>query len=157
MNSFMNKLPQYTLYALLVISLVFTVMFWAGGGTTVEINGELWDEPTYTGLYLDWAYILCGIAVVLILIISIWKFIASFIANPKKGVATLVVLLLFAAVFVVSWSLGSDAKLEIIGYEGTDNEGVMARYSDMCLYAAYTLAGATVLSMLVTSIYSKIK
>lgn len=157
MNKLMNKLPQIAMYTLLVLSLVFTAMFWLGGGSDVEINGETWNEPTYSGLYLNWAYILCGIAVALILIISIWKFVTSFIANPKKGVMTLVVLVIFAAVFVISWYLGSDAKLDIIGYEGTDNQGVMARYSDMCLFTAYALAAAAVLSMLVTSLYSKIK
>ncbi|MGM9805076.1 MAG: hypothetical protein ACI3Z7_01390 [Candidatus Aphodosoma sp.] len=157
MNKLMDKLPQITMYTLLVLSLVFTAMFWLGGSSTVEINGEVWNDPAYSGLYLNWAYILCGIAVVLIIVISIWKFVTSFIANPKKGVMTLVVLVVFAAVFVVSWYLGSDAKLEIIGYEGTDNQGVMARYSDMCLYSAYALAAAAILSMIVTSLYSKLK
>lgn len=157
MNKLMDNLPKITLYALIAVSLVFTVMFWVGGQSEVEINGEYWSEPVYTGLYLNWAYVLCGIALVLTLLIALVKFVINFTSNPKKGVAALLVMIAFVAVFVISWYLGSDARLEIIGYEGTDNEGVMARYSDMCLYSAYILAAGTVLSMIVSSLYAKLK
>lgn len=157
MNKLMDNLPKITLYALIAVSLVFTVMFWVGGQSEVEINGEYWSEPVYTGLYLNWAYVLCGIALVLTLLIALVKFVINFTSNPKKGVAALLVMIAFVAVFVISWYLGSDARLEIIGYEGTDNEGVMVRYSDMCLYSAYILAAGTVLSMIVSSLYAKLK
>lgn len=157
MRKLMNNLPKIALYVLIAISLIFTVMFWVGGQSEVEINGEYWAEPTYTGLYLNWAYTLCGIALVLTLLIALVKFFINFASSPKKGLVTLLVMLLFVAVFVVSWYLGSDARLDIIGYEGTDNEGVMARYSDMCLYSAYILAAGTVLSMFVTALYAKLK
>lgn len=103
MNKLMNNLPKITMYILIAVSLVITAMFWLGGGSTVEINGETLDEPTYTGAYIIWAYILCAIAVALIFIISIIKFVISFIANPKKGITTLLVLAIFAGVFIVSW------------------------------------------------------
>ena len=157
MNNFMNKLPKIALYTLMAVSLVFTAMFWLGGSSTVEINGETLSEPAYTDPYLVWTYVLFGIALVLIVVISIVKFVTNFIANPKKGVVTLLVLALFAAVFIISWFAGSDAKIDIVGYDGTDNVGTMARYSDMCIYAAYTLFAATILALVGSTIYAKFK
>lgn len=157
MDKIMKNLPKITLYALLIVSVIISVMFWVGGSSDVVINGETWNEPTYTGLYLNWAYVLAAIALCLTIIIAIVRFMLNFVANPKKGLSTLLVLLVFAGVFVIAWAMGSDARLDIIGYDGTDNEGVMARYSDMCLYAAYILAGGTIVSLIVTAIYAKFK
>lgn len=157
MNKFMDKLPKITLYALLVLSVIFTVMFWVGGGSDVVINGETWNEPANTGLYLNWAYILCGVALVLVVVIALVRFGMSFVESPKKAFVSLLVLATFVALFVISWSLGSDAKMDIIGYEGTDNVGVMAQYSDMCLYVAYVLMASVIVTLFGTSIYSKFK
>ncbi|MFI3297260.1 MAG: hypothetical protein R3Y59_06490 [bacterium] len=157
MRKLTKILPKVTLYGLLIVSLIFTMMFWLGGGSDVVINNETWNEPAYTALYLNWAYVLCGLALFFTLMFALVYFVTGFIASPKKGLITLLVIALFAAVFVVSWSLGSDAKMEIIGYDGTDNVGVMAQYSDMCLYATYILVGAILVTLFGTALYSKVR
>ena len=157
MNKLYNLLPKLSLWLLAAISVVITVVFFVGGGNEVEINGETWNAPTYTDLFIKWAYILGVIAIVLTLGFAIVSFIKTFINEPKKAVKSLVILVVFAAIFFISWSLGSEEKLDIIGYEGTDNQGVMAKFSDMCIFTAYILFAGTILSMLVTFIISKIK
>lgn len=157
MRNLTKILPKVALYGLIAVSVILTIMFWIGGGSEVVINGETWNEPTHTALYLNWAYLLCGIAVFFTLAFALVYFVMGFISNPKKGIITLLVIALFAAVFVVSWNLGSDAKMDIIGYDGTDNVGVMAKYSDMCLYATYTLVAAIIVTLFGTSLYSKIR
>jgi hypothetical protein len=106
---------------------------------------------------LVWSYILTIVAIAITLLISLVRFVLLFIDNPKKGVMSLLVIVAFVAVFVISWSLGSAEKLDIIGYEGTSNVGPMAKFTDMCLYVMYTLCAGTVLALFGSILYSKIK
>jgi ABC-type branched-subunit amino acid transport system permease subunit len=91
------------------------------------------------------------------IVAAVSSFITSFRRDTKKAIGTLVVLGVFALVFVISWFMGSPEKLEIIGYEGTDNVGFWAQYSDMCMCATIIFASATLLALVGTTLYSKIK
>ena len=62
----------------------------------------------------------------------------------------------FIGIFVISWFLGDAGRLDIIGYEGTDNEGFWAQYVDMVIYATGILGVGTLAALLGTSIYSKL-
>ncbi len=157
MSKLFNKIPTYLLLILFAVSVVIMLMFYLGGGSMVDINGEEWNQPTYTNLLLNWTYTLCFATIAITLLVSVVKFVMNFIESPKKGVKSLLVICLFAAVFVVSWAMGSEETLDIIGYDGTDNSGVMARFTDMCLYATYILVAGTILSGLGSALYSKLK
>ena len=158
MNKFIEKLPKFTLWALFAISLVIAGFFIFGGQTEVEGNGgELLPTPVYTGLFLNWTYALLAIAIIATLVASVFTFVTNFRKNPKKGIGTLAVLVVFASVFVISWFTGSPEKLEIIGYEGTDNVGFWAQYADMCMIATIIFASATILALIGSTLYSKIK
>lgn len=156
----LKKLPLISLIALFAISLVIAVMFFLGLGNAEFVSpntGEAMTDSTFTDPYIFWAYIMFGIVVVLTVVFAIVNFVKGFIDNPKKGITTLVVLVIFAGIFLVSWALGSDAKIDIIGYEGTDNVGFWARFSDMIMYTAYTLIGATFVALIGSWIYNKVK
>lgn len=157
MSKLLEKLPNIAMLALFAVSVVIAVLFWIGPSYEVVINGNPWDEPKFTNALVYWVYILCGLAVVITLCAAAIGFVKTFVASPKKGLVSLGVLLLFAAVFIVAWLMGSGETLNIIGYEGTDNQGFWARYSDMCCYTAYVLLAATICSIVVTYIYSKVK
>lgn len=156
----LNKLPKLALYVLGVLSAIIIVMFFAGLGNAEFLSpntGEYLTDSTYTDLLLWWAYILFGIALVITLLFTIIRFCKLFAENPKKAIRMLVVLVVFAAVFVISWAVGSPERLEIVGYDGTQNEGFWAQFSDMIIFTAYTLFAATILAWLGSTIYSKIK
>ena len=158
MNKFIENLPKYTLWALFAISLVVSGIFIFGGSMEVEGNaGEMLSTFVHTNLFLNWTYILFALTVVITLVAAISSFITTFTQNPKKGIATLAVLVVFALVFVVSWFLGSPEELTIVGYEGTDNVGFWAQYSDMCLWATIIFSAATILALVGSILYSKIK
>ncbi len=158
MNKFIANLPKYTLWVLFAISLVVSGIFIFGGSMDIEGNaGEMLSTFVYTDLFLNWTYILFALSVVITLIAAISSFFTTFAQNPKKGFGTLAVLVVFALVFVVSWFLGSPEELTIVGYEGTDNVGFWAQYSDMCLWATIIFSAATILALVSTVLYSKIK
>ncbi|HPW90130.1 MAG TPA: hypothetical protein PLJ40_01775 [Paludibacteraceae bacterium] len=157
MSKFLEKLPTLSLWVLFAISIVISLLFLFGGSEEVIINNNPWDQPLYTDALLNWSYILLGLAILITIIVTLVQFIASFKANPKKGLTSVGVVILFVGVFVVSWFLGTGDTLYIIGYEGTDNSGFWAQFTDMCVYSMYILFVATILTIFATVIYSKIK
>ena len=158
MNKFIENLPKYTLWVLFAISLVVSGIFIFGGSMEIEGNaGEMLSTFVHTDLFLNWTYILFALSVVITLFAAISSFITTFRKNLKKGIGTIVVLVVFALVFVVSWFLGSPEELTIVGYEGTDNVGFWAQYSDMCLWATIIFSVATILALVGSTLYSKIK
>ena len=158
MNNIIEKLPKITLWVLFAISLVVSAIFIFGGSMEIEGNaGEMLSTFVYTDLFLNWTYILFALSLVVALFAAVNSFVTTFRKNPKKGVATLLVLVVFALVFVVSWFLGSPEELTIVGYEGTDNVGFWAQYSDMCLWATIIFSVATILALVGSTLYSKIK
>ena len=50
-----------------------------------------------------------------------------------------------------------DEKLDIIGYEGTDNQGFWAQLSDMMIYACYALVAGVVGCIVWGAIYTRVK
>lgn len=157
MSKFLNKLPNLSLWILFAISIVVSVLFWVGGSEQVEINGNPWDQPFFTDALLDWTYILFGLTILITLVVTIKQFVDTFRVNAKKGWTSLAVIAAFLAVFVISWFLGSSETINIIGYEGTDNSGFWAQFTDMCVFSMYIMSTATVLTIIGTLVYSKLK
>ena len=87
----------------------------------------------------------------------IWKFIETFKVDKKKALTSLGVIVAAVLLCVLCWFLGSPDKIEIVGYEGTDNVGNMARMSDAIMYLVYILVGATVAALIWGVIYTKTK
>ena len=75
----------------------------------------------------------------------------------KRAMNQLCIVLGFVALIVICWLLGSPEKVQIIGYEGTDNVGNMARLSDACLYLTYILTLGTLITLVWGVIYTKTK
>jgi hypothetical protein len=53
--------------------------------------------------------------------------------------------------------LGSGERLSIIGYEGTENEGNWARFTDMIIYAIYALFVLVITAIIGARIYNSVK
>ena len=83
------------------------------------------------------------------------EFIKNCKYDKKKAIASLCVVVGFIALIALCWFLGSPEKIEIVGYEGTDNQGFMAQLSDAIIYLCYILAGGTIISMIAGLIYTR--
>ena len=149
-------LPKITLWVLLLLGIVATVMFFVGGSEgTLEVAGDFLDIPRFTDLFLIWSYILLGIVILVTLGVVITEFAKNCKYDKRKAIKTSVVVVGFIALILVCWFLGSPEKIDIIGYEGTDNMGAMAQMSDAILYLSYTLFAATVITLIWGVIYTK--
>lgn len=149
-------IPKISLWVLMAISVVFTIMFFAGGTNgSLEVAGDFLDIPRFTDLLLDWTYVLVGLVCLITLGVVVWEFAKNCKYDRKKALSTLAVVLGFAILIVVCWFLGSPDKIDIIGYEGTENVGAMAQMTDAILYLTYILFAATVVTLVWGVIYTK--
>ncbi len=149
-------IPKISLWVLMAISVVFTIMFFAGGTNgSLEVAGDFLDIPRFTDLLLDWTYVLVALVCLITLGVVVWEFAKNCKYDRKKAISTLAVVLGFAILIVVCWFLGSPDKIDIIGYEGTENVGAMAQMTDAMLYLTYILFAATVITLVWGVIYTR--
>lgn len=142
----------------MVLCVIVGVMFYVGGSNgTLDVAGDLLSVPRYTDIFLYLNYALVGLACLITLAILVINFGYRLKYNPKGALKSLIPVVLFILVFVISWYAGSPEKLEIIGYEGTENVGFWAQCTDMFIYTTYILLGAAILTLFGMAIYTKVR
>jgi hypothetical protein len=133
-------------------------MFYVGGSAgSSEVAGDFLDIPKFTDMFLTWIYLLVAMVVLVTFGFVIAKFVETYKVDKKKAITSLGVIVAGVLLCVLCWVLGSPEKMEIIGYEGTDNVGNMARMADAIMYLVYILTAATVVSLVWGVIYTKVK
>ena len=131
-----RKISSWSLLAVCIISVLVLAAFFLGG---VKNPGEDMKEPVYTGLLLNWTWTLFGITVAATAVFGIWQFITSLQVNPKGALASLVVIVLFAAMLFITYSMGGGEPLVLTGYDGDQNVSFWLKLTDMWLYSSYIL------------------
>lgn len=154
-----DLIPKVSLWVMLIFGIIAACFLFFGGNTAegYEVAGDILDVPNFTTLFLGTNYVYFAAAILVTLIFVVVGFIANFKKDSKKALFTLGVLVAFILLFVVCWFLGSPDKLEIIGYEGTDNEGFWAQLSDMMIYAVYALFVGVIGCIIWGAIYTHVK
>ena len=141
-------IPKITLWSLLALGIVFIALFFLGGSNgSLEVAGDFLNIPRFTNAFLIWVYILLGLVILITLAVVVVEFANNWKTNRRKAYMTLGVVAGFILLALVCWFLGSPEKINIIGYEGTDNEGAWAQLADAVIYACYFLFAATLITM----------
>ena len=144
-----KMIPKITLWSLLALGIVFIALFFLGGSNgSLEVAGDFLDIPRFTDAFLIWNYILFGVVVLITLGVVCVDFANNWKTNRRKAYMTLGVVGGFILLALICWFLGSPEKINIIGYEGTDNEGAWAQLADAVIYACYFLFIATIGTMI---------
>ena len=142
----------------MAVGIVASVMFFAGGSEgSLEVAGDFLNIPKFTDTLLYWIYVLVGLVILATFGFVLAKLVETFKVDPKAGIRSVVVVLAAVALCALCWFLGSPEKVEILGYEGTDNVGNMARMSDAIMYLVYILTASTVAALVWGVIYTKVK
>ena len=151
-----KMIPKVTLWSLLALGIVAIAMFFAGGSNgSLEVAGDFLDIPRFTDLFLTWNYILFGLVVLVTLAVVVMEFCKNWKDDRRKAYTTLGVVCGFVVLALLCWFLGSPEKIDIIGYEGTDNQGAWAQLSDAVIYACYILIIATIGTMIWGIVHTK--
>ena len=150
--------PKVTLWVLMLVGIVATALFFLGGSEgSLEVAGDFLDIPKFTNVLLYWIYALVVLVILATFGFVLAKLVETFKVDPKAGIRSVVVVLAAVALCALCWFLGSPEKVEILGYEGTDNVGNMARMSDAIMYLVYILTASTVAALVWGVIYTKVK
>jgi len=152
-----KMVPKIALWALMGLGIICSIMFFFLGGSEgqLEVAGDFLNIPYFTNLFLIWNYILVVLVCLVTLAVVVWEFTKLYKVDKKKALRGLYVVIGFIALIVVCWLLGSPEEIKILGYEGTDNVGGMARLSDACMYLTYILVLATVVTLVWGVIHTK--
>ena len=150
--------PKVTLWVLMLVGIVATALFFLGGSEgSLEVAGDFLDIPKFSDVFLYWIYALVVLVILTTFGFVLAKLVETFKVDPKAGVRSILVVLAAVGLCALCWFLGSPEKMEIIGYEGTDNVGNMARLSDAIMYLVYILTASTVAALVWGVIYTKVK
>jgi len=141
-----RKISSWTLLVAAFISVVVFGLFFFGG--LGEPIGE-WKNPLYTGEMLIWSYILLALCVAGIVIFGIFQYGSTFKTNPKGALAGLGVLVVFAVLLVIAYSMGDGTPIPGINADSQKyNVPVWLKITDTWLYSMYILLGLALLAML---------
>ena len=150
--------PKVTLWVLMVVGIIATAMFFLGGSEgSLEVAGDFLDIPKFSDVLLYWIYALVVLVILVTFGFVIAKLVETFKVDPKRGITSVLVVIAAVALCALCWVLGSPEKVEILGYEGTDNVGNMARMSDAIMYLVYILTASTVAALVWGVIYTRVK
>lgn len=158
MSKIVEKTSGFSMLFLGLVSVILVVLMYVGGNAeSIMIGEESLTVPKFTDPLLYWSYFLLILTIGITLFLTGFAFVKQLIDSPASALKTLLPLIAFVLVFVVSWFLGSSEKISIIGYEGTENEGFWAQFSDMLIFASYALFIGLALTIVGASLYRKYK
>ena len=158
MYKLIQRISTLTVLLLGSVSVVLVALIYFGGNAeSLSVGEDLLTVPKFTEPLIYWCYVLIGLSIGITILFSLIKFIKGFIESPAGGLKSLIVIAVFIILFVVAWFLGSSEKITIIGYEGTENEGFWAQFTDMLIYVGYALFIGIVATIFGTGIYKKLR
>lgn len=158
MSKLIQRISTLTVLILGIISVVLVALIYFGGNAeSIVVGEESIPVPKFTDALIYWMYFLAVLTVAITLILTVVGFVKKLVDNTSSALKTLIPFALFALIFIVSWLLGSADKISIIGYEGTENVGFWAQFSDMMIFSIYTLFVAIIVTIVGSGVYKAIK
>ena len=152
-------IPKIILWVLLLLGLAAVGLFFFGPDSkdSIDVAGESLSVPQFTDVLLYWNYALVSILVLVTLGFVIYKLVQTFRVDVKRGLTAIGVVIAAVGLCVLCWFLGSPEEVKILGYEGADNVGNMARLTDAIMYLVYILVGGTIVALVGGAVYTKFK
>lgn len=127
-----------------ISALLLILFFGIQGDETIESGGDEYWSPTFINPLLFWGYILFAATIILTIVSVVKQYMINFKRNKQNAIKTLCFVGALIALLVITYAIGNGDKMELIGYEGDQNFGAWAKFTDMCLYTVYTLLVVTV-------------
>jgi uncharacterized membrane protein len=147
-----TNISRYALWALMAVSLVMVGIFFFGGfveGT----EGTSTAEPLITETILNWAKILLGITVIILVVFQLMFLVTNLKALKRTGI----VLLIAAALIFISYQLADDTLLNLIQYTGPDNVPSTLQTVGTAIIFTYILGVIAIVGILYTAIVNLFK
>lgn len=143
-----GKIAKIVMYVLMILGVGLAALTVFGP----SVEAEYWT-PEFLGLIIDWTI---GVLVGAILLVIVFELV-HVILNPSNAVKTVIMLVAGIAVVGLLWALSDGTKLNIVGYEGSDNSEIPLKIADTGIYLCYVLFGAAVASIVASEVYQLFK
>lgn len=147
MNS--QKILNIVTIAMFVVTVVLLGLFMFGG----NLPNQQYTTPVYTSSFLNWSYVLFGIAIIAALVFPI----ARLFTRPKQAMKSFLGLAVLIVIIVLAYAMSDGTPMKLVGYTGSDNVPSMLIFSDTILYTMYFLFAGAILAILGTEIYRRMK
>ncbi|MCK9324377.1 MAG: hypothetical protein M0P69_02680 [Bacteroidales bacterium] len=150
------RIGQYFFYLLMAVCVVLIVLFYLSNQNTNpddSIAKQMVDFGPMMDIMIYWVYILLGIAILAAVGIPL----VGMITNPKRGLKTLISVVILGVILFAAYQLGSGEELELAGYSGPDNIYSRLKLTDMVIFSVYALLGVSILSLLYSSVSKLLK
>ena len=139
------KVSYYIFYVLVALILVTLGLFFGVGYNNPM--GE-YNAPEHTETLMFLMYAMFAVCVLVTILGGLAQFATGLKDDPKGAMKSVLALVLFAAVLIGAYVMGSDEPLMMAdGTEFTD--ATMLKLSDMMIYAIYLLLGVAGIATLV--------
>lgn len=144
------------LWCLFIITIIVFAAFFFGGETDPAnrlVADTSYSEPAQTDTLLFWVYALVICAIVVTVLAFVIRFFSDLKDSPKAALESLVGVIALVVLMVVTYSVGSNEPLQLVGYTGDENTAPWLAVADMFIYTI----GFLVAIMIVLMIGSGIK
>ena len=132
-----RKISSWTLLISSIISIIVLGMFFGGGVVDPTADNK---EYVYTGLLLDWTYVIFIVTIICMAFFAIWQFISILKSNPKSALMSLLVIALFAVLFIITYSMGDGTPLTGLNADSQSyNIPFWLKVTDMWIQSAIAL------------------
>lgn len=153
----MKQIPSIVMYVLIALAIVVLGVCCFGSSESVTFDtGETFDDPHVSWL-LVFIYFELAIAAIVTTLSALKSFAVEFKNDPKSAMIGLGSIVAIIALMGITYAMGDGSKMNIIGYEGHDNEGTWAKMADMFLMTSYVLTFIAVLAIIANPIIKKLK
>ncbi len=138
-----RKLSSWTLLIISIISVIVLGIFFGGG---VEDPSAEIKNYIYTGLLLDWTYVVFAVTLVALAVLALWQFASVLKTNPKSALRSLIVVVLFALLLIITYSMGDGTPLTTLNADSqTYNTPFWLKATDMWIQSSLVLFIAIIL------------
>jgi hypothetical protein len=114
----------------------------------VDPNAEQ-KAPVNTDLLLYWCYIIFVVTIIALVILGLFQFVSTVKTKPKSALASLGVLILFAALLGLTYSIGDATALPGINEDSAQfNTPFWLKVSDMWILSMFILLTVCILALI---------
>lgn len=132
-----RKLSSWTVLMISLITVVVVGIFFGGG--VVDPAAEVKDY-VYTELLLNWTYLVFFLTIIALVVLGVWQYASVLKTNPKSAVMSLVVLVLFALLLIITYSIGDGTPLTTLNADSqTYNTSFWLKCTDMWIQSTIVL------------------
>lgn len=145
-----RKISSWTLLVCSIITIFVLGMFFGGG--VVDPTAENKDY-VYTGLLLNWTYIIFIVTVGAMILFALWQFVTIVKSNPKSALMSFMVLALFAVLLIATFSMGDGTPLQGLNADSQKyNISFWLKATDMWIQSSVVLFFLIIVAVLAGSV-----